>query len=42
LISGQERRFHKWFVMALSEMKQIPQNEKSKMNPRKMAVTKSG
>ena len=21
LISGQERRFHKWFVMALSEIK---------------------
>ena len=33
--------FHKWFVMAL-RLKQIPQNEKPKINPRQMAVTKSG
>jgi len=33
LISGQEGRFHKWFVMALIEIKTIPKNEKAKMNP---------
>ena len=28
LIAGQERRFHKWFVMALSEIKtNIPKQE---------------
>ena len=41
LISGQERRFHKWFVMAL-RLKQISKNENPKMNPRQMAVIKSG
>ena len=40
LISGQERRFHKWFVMVLSEI-QIPKNEKPKRNPRQIAVIKS-
>ena len=51
LISGEERRFHKWFLMALSEIKtntqkqetkDEPQTKKPKMNPRQMAVTKSG
>ena len=42
LISGQEQRFYKWFVMALSEIKMNIQNEKPKMNPRQIAVTKSG
>ena len=43
LISGQEGRFHKWFVMTLSEIKtNIQKKEKPKMNPRQMAVTKSG
>jgi len=28
--------------MALSNLKQIPKNEKPKMNPRQMAVKKSG
>ena len=42
LISGQERRFHKWFVMALSEIKTNIQKPKPNMNPRKMVVTKSG
>ena len=35
-------RFHKQFVMAISEIKTIPQNEKLKMNPRQTAVTKPG
>ena len=34
LISGQEWRFHKWFVMALSEIKTISKNKKPKMNPK--------
>jgi len=42
LISGQEQSFHKWFVVALSESKTNYKNEKPKMNPRQMAVTKSG
>ena len=43
-ISGQERRFHKWFVMALSKIKTNIQKPKMKpkMNPRQMAGTKSG
>jgi len=28
--------------MALSEIKKIPKNKKPKINPRQMAVTKSG
>ena len=36
LIFGQEQRFHRWFVMALSEIKTNTQNEKPKMNPRKI------
>ena len=42
LISGQERRFHKWFVMALSEIKTNIQKEEPKLNPRQMTVKKSG
>ena len=40
MISGQERRFHKYFVMALSEIKTNIQNEEPKLNPRLMAVKK--
>ena len=47
LISVQDWKFHKWFVVEFSlvpqvRLKQIPKNEKPKMNPRQMAVTKSG
>ena len=40
LISGQEQRFHKWFVMTLNKIKTNTRNEKPKMNPQQMAVTK--
>ena len=30
LISGQEQRFHKWFVMALSEIKTNIQKQETK------------
>ena len=30
LISGQEQRFHKWFVMVLSEIKTNIQNQETK------------
>ena len=33
LISGQERRFHKWFVMALSEIKTNIQKRETKDEP---------
>ena len=33
LISGQEQRFHKWFVMALSEIKTNTQNQITKVEP---------
>ena len=33
LISGQERRFHKWFVMALSEIKTNIQKQEPKDEP---------
>ena len=33
LISGQEQRFHKWFVMALSEIKTNMQNQETKDEP---------
>ena len=33
VISGQERRFHKWFVMALSEIKTNTQKQESKDEP---------
>ena len=43
LISRQEGGFHKWFFRALSEIKpNIQKNEKPKMNPRQMVVTKAG
>ena len=42
LISGQERRLHKWFVMALSEIKANIPKQETKDEPRQMAVTKSG
>ena len=32
-ISGQEWRFHKWFVMALSEIKTNTQNQITKVEP---------
>ena len=32
-ISGQERRFHKWFVMALSEIKTNIQKQEAKDEP---------
>ena len=41
LISDQERRFHKWFVMALSEIKINIQKQETKDEPQ-IAVTKSG
>jgi len=34
LISGQEQRFYRLFVMTLNEIKQIPKNEKPTMNPK--------
>ena len=34
LISGQEQRFHKWFVMALSEIKTNIQKQETKDDPR--------
>ena len=33
LISGQEQRFHKWFVMALSEIKINTQTRETKDEP---------
>ena len=39
LISSQERRFHKWFVMALSEIKTNIQKLETKDEPRHMTVT---
>ena len=33
LISGQEQRFHKWFVMALSEIKANIQKRETKDDP---------
>jgi len=42
LISSQEQRFHKWFVMALREIKTNTQKRESKDEPQQMAVTKSG
>ena len=33
LISGQERRFHKWFVMALSEIKTNIKRQETKDEP---------
>ena len=33
LISGQERRFHKWLVMALSEIKTNTQKQETKDEP---------
>ena len=33
LISGQERRFHKWFVMAVSEIKTNTQKQETKVEP---------
>ena len=43
LIFGQEQRSTSGFFMALSEIKQnIQKNEKPKMNPRQMVVTKAG
>ena len=33
LISGQERRFHKWFVMALSEIKTNIEKRENKDEP---------
>ena len=33
LICGQERRFHKWFVMALSEIKTNIENQETKDEP---------
>ena len=35
LISGQERRFHKWLVMALSEIKTNIQKRETKDDPDK-------
>ena len=42
LISGQERKFHKWFVMALRESKTNIQKRETKDEPQTNAVTKSG
>ena len=42
LISGQDQRFHKWLVMALSEIKTNTQKQEPKMNLRQMEVRKSG
>ena len=33
LISGQEQRFHKWFVMALSEIKTNTSKQETKVEP---------
>ena len=33
LISGQERRFHKWFVIALSEIKRNTPKQETKDEP---------
>ena len=33
LISGRDRRFHKWFVMALSEIKTNTQKQETKEEP---------
>ncbi|KAB0347206.1 hypothetical protein FD754_012063, partial [Muntiacus muntjak] len=41
LIFGQEQRFHKWLVMALSEIKTNTPKRETKDEPQKMAVTKS-
>ena len=41
LISGQEQRFHKWFVMALSEIKTNTQKQETKDEPQ-MTAPKSG
>ena len=38
LTSGQEQRFHKWFVMALSETKTHTPKRETKDEPRQMAV----
>jgi len=34
LISGQEQRFHKWFVMVLSEIKTNIQKQETKDKPK--------
>ena len=36
LISGQEQRFHRWFVMALSEIKTNIQKQETKDDPRQI------
>jgi len=41
LISGQEQRFHKWFVMEF-DIKTNIQKREPKLNSRQMAITKSG
>ena len=38
----KQRNFHKLFVIVQMRLKQISKNEKPKINPRQMAVTKSG
>ena len=42
LISGQEQRLHKWFVMVLSEIKTNIQNQETRDEPETNGVTKSG